>query len=203
MDARSNWVFRLAPLVLFWLAVAVQVYYGRRTRQGDRPYAFNREAAKREGWRRLGVHSVALVLMVLWVTVYAARPEWLRWSALALRAEVRWLGIAIGFVALLGLIIVHRALGRFWSWDLRIQQDHKLVTEGVYARVRHPMYTVLMAHTVGLAVVSSSWLFMLLCAARIAGLYLRIRREEAMLIEKFGDEYRAYMRRAGRLLPRL
>jgi protein-S-isoprenylcysteine O-methyltransferase Ste14 len=54
-----------------------------------------------------------------------------------------------------------------------------------------------------LVLVSASWLVALLVVAAIFVLYARIGEEEAMMIEQFGDEYRTYMQRTGRFLPRL
>jgi protein-S-isoprenylcysteine O-methyltransferase Ste14 len=65
------------------------------------------------------------------------------------------------------------------------------------------MYTALFAAFAGLALISASWLIGFLVAAAILVLYARIGKEEAMMIEQFGDEYRTYMQRTGRLLPRL
>jgi protein-S-isoprenylcysteine O-methyltransferase Ste14 len=73
-------------------------------------------------------------------------------------------------------------------------QDHTLVTEGPYRWVRHPMYTALFATFVGLALISASWLILILVVAAILVLYARIGKEEAMMIEQ-------YMQRTGRLLP--
>jgi len=64
------------------------------------------------------------------------------------------------------------------------------------------MYTALFSFFVGQALVSASWLIVVLIVASILVLYTRIGKEETMMIEQFGDEYRAYMRRTGRFLPR-
>jgi protein-S-isoprenylcysteine O-methyltransferase Ste14 len=65
------------------------------------------------------------------------------------------------------------------------------------------MYTALFSFFVGLALVSASWLVVLLVVAAIFVLYARIGKEETMLIEQFGNEYRAYMQQTGRFLSRL
>jgi protein-S-isoprenylcysteine O-methyltransferase Ste14 len=63
------------------------------------------------------------------------------------------------------------------------------------------MYTALFSFFVGLALISASWLIVVLVVAAILVLYARIGKEETMMIEQFGAEYRAYMRRTGRFLP--
>jgi protein-S-isoprenylcysteine O-methyltransferase Ste14 len=62
---------------------------------------------------------------------------------------------------------------------------------------------VLFAFFVGVSLISAFWLIVLLVVGSILMLYMRLDKEEAMMIEQFGDAYRAYMRRTGRLLPRL
>jgi protein-S-isoprenylcysteine O-methyltransferase Ste14 len=113
-----------------------------------------------------------------------------------------------GLVVLVAAMVLfwrsHADLGRFWSASLEIRRGHELVTTGVYARIRHPMYAAL-------------WLYMLAQAlllanvvAGAAGLIgfglmylLRIDREEAMLAKIFGADWTSYTERTGRIVPRL
>ena len=77
-----------------------------------------------------------------------------------------------------------------------------LVTSGPYEFVRHPMYTSLALLFVALSTISSFWPFMVLLLIMLL-FFLRItEREEAMMIEQFGAEYQAYMKRTGRFLPK-
>jgi protein-S-isoprenylcysteine O-methyltransferase Ste14 len=90
-----------------------------------------------------------------------------------------------------------------WSTNLQLREEHTLVTTGPYRWARHPMYTALFSFFVGLALVSATWLIVLLVVAATFVLVVRIDKEEVMMIEQFGDEYRAYMQQTGRFLPRL
>jgi protein-S-isoprenylcysteine O-methyltransferase Ste14 len=65
------------------------------------------------------------------------------------------------------------------------------------------MYTALFTFFIASSLISANWLFILLAMVTIIGLYTRIGKEEIMMIEKFGDEYRDYMKRTGQFLPRL
>jgi len=65
------------------------------------------------------------------------------------------------------------------------------------------MYTVLFTFVIALSLVSANWLFVVFSVGAIILLCARIAKEEAMMMGQFGDEYRAYMERTGRLLPRL
>jgi protein-S-isoprenylcysteine O-methyltransferase Ste14 len=96
----------------------------------------------------------------------------------------------------------HKDLGRNWSVTLEVRDRHTLVTNGVYSRVRHPMYLAFWLWAVAQALLLPNWI------AGPAGLigfgtlfFLRVGREEALMIETFGDEYRRYMARTSRILP--
>jgi len=115
---------------------------------------------------------------------------------------------ALGGGALLvaaGLWLFHRShadLGTNWSITLEVREGHRLVTEGVYARVRHPMYASLLLYGAGIA---------LLCPNLVAGppyfavMVLitlgRLGPEERMMREEFGEAWDAYAARTGRLWP--
>jgi protein-S-isoprenylcysteine O-methyltransferase Ste14 len=98
----------------------------------------------------------------------------------------------------------HKELGRNWSITLEIRERHKLVCTGPYAVIRHPMYTSFMLMGLGQAFLLSNWV------AGAAGLigfavlfFLRVNKEERMMLENFGPEYRAYMERTKRIIPYL
>ena len=96
----------------------------------------------------------------------------------------------------------HRQLGRNWSVTLDTRKTHKLVASGVYARVRHPMYSAFWLLALAQALLIPNWI------AGLSGIvgwgilfFLRIGREEELMVATFGDEYRAYMQRTARVLP--
>ena len=96
----------------------------------------------------------------------------------------------------------HADLGTNWSITLEVREQHRLITQGVYRRIRHPMYLALALYSIGQALVIPNWVagpsnliaFAILCA-------LRVRAEERMMVEEFGDEYAAYSARTKRLIP--
>ena len=98
----------------------------------------------------------------------------------------------------------HRALGRYWSITLEIKQQHVLMTDGVYRVVRHPMYAAFWLWALAQAVLLAN------VVAGPAGLvgfgtlyFLRVNKEEQLMLEAFGEEYKAYMQRTWRLIPRV
>jgi protein-S-isoprenylcysteine O-methyltransferase Ste14 len=96
----------------------------------------------------------------------------------------------------------HRDLGRNWSVSLELREGHKLVTRGVYAHVRHPMYASFFLWGIMQALLVANWFAGLAGLFAVALLYaLRTGREEAMMRSAFGAEYDAYAARTARLLP--
>ena len=98
----------------------------------------------------------------------------------------------------------HADLGRNWSPSLELREGHELVTEGVYRSIRHPMYASMWLWGVAQALLLQNWIAGWASLVMFMPLYLlRVPREERMMLDEFGEEYRAYMNRTGRVIPRL
>jgi protein-S-isoprenylcysteine O-methyltransferase Ste14 len=113
-----------------------------------------------------------------------------------------YLGIAVDIASLWLFFLTHRDLGRNWSVSLDLRERHTLVTTGIYAAVRHPMYAGFWLMALAQVLLLPNWV------AGPAGLvgfgvlfFGRVRREEEMMIAAFGEEYRSYMRRTARVVP--
>jgi protein-S-isoprenylcysteine O-methyltransferase Ste14 len=114
------------------------------------------------------------------------------------------LGALLAVAALVMFRLTHKALGRNWSVSLQLKDDHKLITNGIYSRIRHPMYTAFWLMALAQALLLPNWIAGLAGIAGFGTLYLlRVRHEEALMLAGFGPEYQAYMDRTGRLLPKL
>jgi len=116
-----------------------------------------------------------------------------------------------GIVNLLGLILFFtgipiryvgkRTLGRYYSYGLRTLPHHKLVEHGIYRRVRHPISLAAIIYSLGIPLIFSSFYGFSVMLALIPLILYRIKIEEKMLISKFGDKYREYMRTTKRSIP--
>ena len=96
----------------------------------------------------------------------------------------------------------HADLGANWSITLEVRDRHRLITQGIYRRIRHPMYSALVLYDVAHALVIPNWVAGPSNLVAFAVLFaLRVRAEERMMLEQFGDEYTAYMARTKRLVP--
>lgn len=113
-------------------------------------------------------------------------------------------GLLLAIGALTMFYLTHSALGRNWSVTLEVRQSHKLVTDGIYERVRHPMYTAFWLWALAQALLLPNWIAGFSGILGFGTLYfLRIRHEECLMIEAFGDSYRSYMARTTRLVPKV
>jgi protein-S-isoprenylcysteine O-methyltransferase Ste14 len=106
----------------------------------------------------------------------------------------------------LGLWLLWRAhadLARSWSAVVQIKRDQKLVTEGIYRCLRHPIYSAHLLWGAAQVLLIHNWMCGFLGFALIVAIMaLRIPREEKLLLDQYGEEYRSYMQRSGALLPR-
>ncbi len=151
----------------------------------------------------LALRATLFIGFVVAFIIYAVKAEWMRWFIFPLPPWLRWGGAVLGLVSLVLLVWVQHTLGRYWSTDLQLRQEHVLVTGGPYRWVRHPMYAVIFMYLIGLTLVSANILFAVGTVLAIVLLYRRIDEEEKMMVARFGDEYRNYMKQTGRLLPRV
>jgi protein-S-isoprenylcysteine O-methyltransferase Ste14 len=139
--------------------------------------------------------------------VYALTP-WLDWADYRLSLEVKGrvggLGAAILAFAVWLFWRSHADLGRNWSPSLQVREEHQLVTEGVYRSIRHPMYASQGLWSVAQPLLLQNWIAGWAGPLLFLPLYLlRVPREEQMILEQFGEAYRVYMSRTGRIFPRL
>ena len=95
--------------------------------------------------------------------------------------------------------------GCLWNLTISIstRENHALVTTGPYRWVRHPLYTGGMVEAVGLCLLMANWLVALSAGLFWALIAYRTPMEEKELIETFGDEYRQYLQRVGRFMPKI
>jgi protein-S-isoprenylcysteine O-methyltransferase Ste14 len=92
-------------------------------------------------------------------------------------------------------------LGTNWSGRPAIRENHTLTCTGPYALVRHPIYTGFLTGILGTAIATGSLLAFFCMVIIFVGFLAKIRVEEEILAEEFGEEYREYRRRTKALVP--
>ena len=114
-----------------------------------------------------------------------------------------WAGLCIQTASGALGVWARRHLGRYWSGEIAIKVDHRLIRSGPYRFVRHPIYTAMLGMFAGTAVVSGQLHAALGLAMAGFAYWRKIRLEEANLRKAFGPEYDAYRRATGSLVPKL
>ncbi len=110
-------------------------------------------------------------------------------------------GLVLFVIGLTITLVAHGTLRRFYSSTLVIRVDHQLISHGIYRFIRHPIYLGTILAFIGISVYASS-LYGLLIMLALIGVFLnRIRMEERMLTDEFGDAYRTYKKVTSKLIP--
>ncbi len=135
---------------------------------------------------------------LLWRPLPIHAPLWLQAAALTVGGPLFFGGLAL---YLWGLFTLGRMFAPSSGFGVRVQAAHRLVTAGPYARIRHPMYLAVIAAALGGLLLYRTWAA-LCCAVIMFGLAVRARREEGVLSQEFGPEWRAYASRVPAWLPR-
>jgi len=110
-------------------------------------------------------------------------------------------GLTLFVVGLTIAIVAQITLWRFYSGTLVIREDHQLITHGIYRFARHPIYFGVLIGIMGLPVITPSLYGFLVLSLLIPIILNRIRMEEELLTEEFGDAYRAYKETTRKLIP--
>lgn len=189
--------FHLSFVVIFLSFTLVRMYYHRLAARTAG------QAEYKEGRLHTALRLLVGVPFMLGLLAYMVRPALFAWARFSAPNWMQWLGLALGLACLPLIVWVQRALGSNFSTTLHVRDEHTLVTRGPYRWVRHPMYTVLFALEIALLLLTQNWF---IGGVPLAALSLivatRLRREEQTMLDRFGDEYRAYMSRTGRFWPR-
>jgi protein-S-isoprenylcysteine O-methyltransferase Ste14 len=195
----NDTIFRILAAVILVTAAAISIYHRHR--------------ANRESGEKISIADEGLPIMIslrvfgfaLWASVFAylINPDWMAWSSLDLPEWARWIGVGMGCAGAALAYWVFTNLGNNVSPTVVTRTHHSLVTSGPYHWVRHPLYSMGIIAYTGYALISENWLIAVLAVLSFLILAVRTRNEEAHLIDRFGDEYRQYMRRTGKYFPRL
>jgi protein-S-isoprenylcysteine O-methyltransferase Ste14 len=161
-------------------------------------HVFNR----REGTMLVLLRFVLGLPMILACVAFFLKPNEFGWMYLTFPVPIRLFGSVLALAAVVFIYLVHRELGVYFSTTLVIREGHRLVRTGPYRYVRHPMYSAYLCLFMGTLLFSNNWLLGFSGIAIIASLMvLRIRKEEALLLERFGSEYQAYRHSTGMFIP--
>jgi protein-S-isoprenylcysteine O-methyltransferase Ste14 len=183
---------RFTPLLasgLLWFAFIV--YWSAAAAESSRAVS-----AESKGSRALHQNLLNAGLLLLFLRLPYTTERWV--------PEGRWpvvVGFVIQVVGFALAVWARRHLGRHWSGAITRKEDHALVRTGPYARLRHPIYSAMLAMYFGCAMISGE-LHGLLAFAIVGFAYARkIPLEEAVLRAEFGDAWRHYRATTWALVP--
>ena len=191
----NPWIAKAVVLAATVIMMAIRGPHGQRSRSVKVTKSY-----------KTGLETGLLVLA--WVGFFApliwvASPAF-RFAEYPLRAVALAAGIMCYVIGLWLFYRSHADLGKNWSITLEVREGHRLITQGVYRRVRHPMYSALALYSVGQALVIPNWVAGLSNLLVFAVLFaLRVGAEEKMMAQQFGNQYAAYTARTKRLVPRV
>ena len=189
----NPWVAKVVVLAAALTMIAIRAPHGRRSRNV----------------KVIRSHKTLLdtgLLVLAWIgffmpLIWLASPVF-SFAEYPLRPGPLVAGVICLVIGLWLFYRSHADLGTNWSITLEVREQHQLITQGVYRRIRHPMYLALLLYSVGQALVITNWVAgpanLIAFAILLA---LRVRAEERMMFEGFGDEYAAYSARTKRLIP--
>ena len=134
--------------------------------------------------------------------IYAA-TDWLDFADYTLPTWAGWLGVLLTAGAVFVFWRAHADLGLNWSPTLEIREKHELITRGIYGVIRHPMYASQWLLVIAQPLLLHNWIAGFLNLLVFIPFYLlRVKAEEQLMIEQFGDQYRAYMQKVGAVFPK-
>ena len=135
--------------------------------------------------------------------IYVA-TNWLDFADYQLPSWAGWSGVVLTAAALYVFWRAHADLGVNWSPTLELREKHELITRGIYSVIRHPMYASQWLLSLATPLLLQNWIAGWLNLIVFIFFYtFRVRAEEQMMLEQFGDQYRSYMQKVGAVFPKL
>lgn len=193
-------IFRILTALIFLATYLTRKIYERRSEQIGRTGLVQDKDDK----RMIVLQSLLLTISLVALLVYIIKPGWMQWASLPFPLWLRWLGFTFGALGAILLIWSHISLDDNFFGGVKIRAGHTMITRGPYRWVRHPMYTAFVILGLAFILLPANWMT---GAAWLAGSLLtimtRLKREENMMIEQFGNEYREYIKKTSRFFPGL
>lgn len=190
-------LFRIVTALILIAAFVISGYFrSKADREGGR-------LNDPQGQRLVRVLRLLGLVAFLPLIGYLIYPAWVAWARFTLPDWVRWLAAVVAVSLLPVFVWIFVSLGPNISPTAATRQGHTLVTHGPYRWVRHPLYTSGLIMALALTLLTSLWWLPVAGLPPLIVLWWRTPKEEARLMETFGEAYREYMQRTGRFFPKL
>ena len=192
----------LFRIVLPVLIIAFAMHRGYYVKNHSQPEDVTLK--KRQEGIASKVSGVLAVIGFISVIAFVINPNWLAFASLSFPVWLRWVGIAVAMAGFALLQWAQVTLGKSWSDTSRMMKEQTLITSGPYQFIRHPIYTAFVLILGSALLIAANWFIGLAwLGMTVLEVASRVGFEESLMLEYFGDQYREYMKKTGRLLPRL
>ena len=189
-----NSVFKIIYFIQFIIISVIRKFYTRRLRSES--VGRDHKSPTEIFW--LVMNGIGMLTPLIYVFTSGLDfadyrlPDWIGWLGAVVFLGATWL-----------LFLSHRDLGRQWIAFAGVRDNHKLITTGIYRHLRHPMYAAHLLWAVAQVLMLHNWIagysFLL---TMLPFYFYRTRKEDQMLLEEFGEEFRHYKMNTRALFPK-
>jgi protein-S-isoprenylcysteine O-methyltransferase Ste14 len=171
--------------VLVWLLAAISA----------KPTIYRESGAERARY------WILLVIAYLLVFRSNTLPSPLDWLAIPHTKSSAWAGAVLCVSGLVFAVWARVILGGNWSGVITLKEGHELIERGPYRIVRHPIYTGILTMFAGTAIAIGYFGGFIGLLLLFVSFWMKLKREEDLMLRHFPDKYSAYQRRAKRIIP--
>lgn len=196
MDSETP--FRIALVLVIVLTLSVGIYHRIRAASSGEKISH-----KAEGYLFAAVLRISGMCVWIVTLAYLISPTSVQSTKFPIHSSVRWCGCVLGLFSSLLMYWTMSSLGKNLTDTVVTRADATLVTHGPYRWVRHPFYVTGALLMVSVTFLTANWLIGLGSLLVLALLAVRTPKEEQMLVERFGQQYKTYMAATGRFFPRM
>lgn len=199
-------LFHIIFCITYSFCAFVRVYYQHKSKKykvllGGPEAGSN--AGKSGIFFSFGVLEITFLIGVSIIVVYCIRPGLYEAGKMYLPDSLRWLGVGIMVFSALFHFWIHHILGNGFHGGIAIHPDARLAISGPYKIVRHPMYVNNTIMSIGMVLITSNFILLLSSLFfYIIPAFSRVRNEEKILLDTFGEDYEKYQSRTGKLFPK-
>jgi len=160
-----------------------------------------KSAARTEPFLSRTIRAIAIILAILLLAIPQLPIPLISLRFLPVGELFFWIGLLITISGLGFSVWARSKLGRNWSQEVTIKDDHQLITDGPYALVRHPIYTGLIFGFIGSSIALGEIRGLISDLLVFAVLLYKLKLEDKWLMEQFGDPYKRYCKKVAALIP--
>lgn len=185
--------------IVYWVALVVEMAIRAPINKQRKKEAMSEQRVTPQEKILLFLLLLGMFILPL---VYSA-STWLDFANYSLPSWAGWVGVAMIVGAIFVFWRAHADLGLNWSPSLEIREKHELITRGIYGVIRHPMYASQWLWVIAQPLLLQNWLAGVVNLVIFIPFYfMRVKAEEALMLDSFGEQYREYMKKTGAVLPK-